>query len=317
MFGVWKPTINPATIPAFRVKPALRDDGVAGTVTVRRFFREPLLHFFVLGAVLFALFGMLNRDALRAPEEIVVDDQRIAALRAQFERTWQRPPTPDELSGLVDNWVREEMLYREGVALGLETDDPVIRRRLVQKVSFMTEALVDEAVTDEELQRWLREHPDDYRIEPRISLRQVYFDPERHDHTLGPTIDAARKLLDKDPAASAGDPTLLPARIDNRSSTDVTRSFGSEFGSAVFALPVGQWSGPVTSAFGVHLVRVDEVWPPREPLLDEVRDALVRDLIAERRQRAAEALLTALRKRYTVVMPDATDGGTTSAGGAP
>ncbi len=273
-------------------------------MTVGRLLREPLLHFFVLGALLFALFGVFNRDALRAPDEIVVDDQRIAALRAQFERTWQRPPMPAELEGLVDNWVREEMLYREGVALGFETDDPVIRRRVVQKVSFMTEALVDEAVTDEELQKWLAEHPDDYRIEPRISLRQIYFDPARHGDALGSIVEAVRSNLVKDSASPAGDTTLLPERIDDRSRSDVARTFGSEFAAAIFNLPAGEWSGPITSAFGVHLVRVDDMEPPRIPRLDEVRDAVARDLVVERRERAADAFLAALRERYTVVMPD-------------
>lgn len=271
----------------------------------RRLLREPLLHFFVLGALLFVLFAVLNRGALRAPDEIVVDEARFAALRTQFERAWQRPPTPDELEGLVESWVREEMLYREGLALGFENDDPVVRRRVVQKVSFLLEADLDETPTDDELAKWFREHPDAYRIEPAISFRQVYLDPARHGDALEEHVESLRAQLGNDPSVDAGDVTLLPERIVNRARSDVSRSFGSEFAAAVFELSPGEWSGPVTSGFGVHLVWVDALQPPRTPALDEVRNAVQRDFLAARRQAAEEAFLDALRDRYTVVVKEA------------
>lgn len=270
-------------------------------MTLRKLLREPLLHFFLLGALLFALFAILNRDAMRSPDSIEVDAARIAALRTQFERVWQRPPTAAELDALIDTWIREEMLYREGLALGFETDDPVIRRRVVQKVTFMAETLVDETTTDQELSAWLAEHPDDYRIEPRISLRQVYFDPGRH-----PEIDAvmahARQTLEADPAAQPGDTTLLPATIADRSQSDVERTFGRDFASTVFELPPGDWAGPVRSGFGLHLVRVASIEPGRRPALDEVRPAVERDVIAARKRQAEAAFIDALRERYSVVI---------------
>jgi hypothetical protein len=270
-----------------------------------RLLREPLLHFFLLGALLFGLYAVLNRDALKAPDEIVVDEARLAALSAQFQRVWQRSPSPDELAALVATWSREEMLYREGLALGFENDDPVVRRRVVQKVSFLFESLVDESTTEEELAEWLREHPDAYRIEPAITLRQVYLDPSRHGDELDARIESLRAELERDPSTDAGDTTLLPDRIDARSRSDVARSFGSEFAATVFELPVGEWSGPVSSGFGVHLVRVDAVRPPRAPLLAEVRDAVARDLLAVRRERAEEAFLEGLRDRYRLVVTEA------------
>jgi PPIC-type PPIASE domain len=268
----------------------------------QRLLREPLLHFFVLGALLFAFYAMLNRDVLSTTDEIVVDAARLAALRAQFERVWQRAPTPEELAGLVDSWVREEMLYREGLALGFEDDDPVVRRRVVQKVSFMFEALVDERTTDEELADWLRTHPDVYRIEPAITLRQVYLNPSRYGDDLDARVESLRAEVESDRSMDAGDTTLLPHRIDERSRSDVARSFGNGFAAAVFELPVGEWSGPVASGFGIHLVCVDAVRPPRAPALDEVREAVRRDLLAARRQRAEEAFLDGLRDRYRLVM---------------
>jgi hypothetical protein len=273
-------------------------------MTARKILREPLFHFFLLGALLFAVYAVLNRNALDAPDEIRVDGARIEALRTQFERVWQRPPDPAELQGLIDSWVSEEMLYREGLALGFEADDPVVRRRVAQKVTFMTEALVDDTVSDAELADWLQEHPERYRVEPRISLRQVYFDPARHEGALEDDVSAALAELEANVHASPGDVSLLPSTIESRSLSDVVRSFGRGFASEVFELPVGAWSGPVRSGFGVHLVRVEAIVPGRAAELEEIREALARDVIAERRKEAADAFDAALRERYKVIMED-------------
>ena len=132
-----------------------------------------------LGALLFGFYGWLNRDGFAGPNEIVVSRGQTASLKAQFERVWQRQPTEQELAGLIDNWVREEIFYREALAMGLDRDDPVVRRRLQQKVEFIVDSAIPEAPTAEELQQWLDEHPDAYRIDGKYTLRQVYFDPVR------------------------------------------------------------------------------------------------------------------------------------------
>jgi len=126
-------------------------------VNLQRIIREPLVHFFVLGAALFGLFVWLHEGALDAPDEIVVDGMRVDALRMQYERLWQRPPTETELKGLVDNWVREEVLYREGLALGLDRNDPVLRRRIAQKMSI----LVDDASYESLRERYAVRYDDD------------------------------------------------------------------------------------------------------------------------------------------------------------
>ena len=158
---------------------------------MRRLIREPLLHFFILGALLFAFYGWLNRAGFAGPSEIVVSRGQTASLKAQFERVWQRQPTEQELSGLIDNWVREEIFYREALAMGLDRDDPVVRRRLQQKVEFIVDSAIPEAPTAEELQRWLDEHTDAYRIDGTYTLRQVSFDPVRRGETLQADMDGA------------------------------------------------------------------------------------------------------------------------------
>ena len=122
---------------------------------IRTLLSEPLTHFFVLGLLLFALYATVSDESGQSAEEIVVDRARIGSLVSSFKKTWQRPPTADELQGLVDAWVREEILYREGVAIGFDRDDPVVRRRVAQKMSFVADGMVPEAPDDAELEVWL------------------------------------------------------------------------------------------------------------------------------------------------------------------
>jgi hypothetical protein len=267
---------------------------------MRRLLREPLLHFLVLGALLFALYAAVRRDAPGAPDEIVVDRARLEALAAQFERVWQRPPAAQELQGLVDGFVREEVLYREGVALRLDRDDPVVRRRVGQKMSFLADAQASGEASEAELQAWLDAHADDYRVEPRTSLRQVYFDPARRGARLEADVAAARAALAGGGRAEPGDATLLPAALDEAPDSELARVFGEAFAAAVAALPVGGWHGPVASSYGVHLVEVRAREPGRTPALPEVRAAVERDLLRARADEAAEEFYRSLRARYRV-----------------
>jgi hypothetical protein len=246
------------------------------------------------------VYGWLNRGALQSPDEIVVDQTRVDGLVTQFERVWQRPPTKDELQGLVDHWVREEIIYREGVAAGMERDDEVVRRRVVQKMAFLTDGMAADVPSDAELQDWLRKHADDYRVAPIYSLQQVYFDPARHGDQLDSAIAAASTALQRNPQARVGDPTMLPATLDRASADEVARTFGARFADALVPLPDGRWSGPVVSGFGVHLVRIETRTPGRVPALAEVRKEVERDLLNARSRQASEEYYQGLRKRYTV-----------------
>jgi PPIC-type PPIASE domain len=274
-------------------------------VKLDRIIREPLVHFFVLGAALFGLFAWLHKGALDAPDEIVVDGMRVDALRMQYERLWQRPPTGTELKGLVDNWIREEILYREGLALGLDRDDPVLRRRIAQKMSFMADQADPPAPTDAELQAWLDTHPDDYRIEPTYSFRQVYFDPDRHAGSLDDAIGEVRSALARGAdAGKAGDSTMLPRAMSRASVTEVRRNFGDDFADALADVVPGSWAGPLRSVYGVHLVYVEGATPARAATLADVRAAVERDVGAAQSKRADDAFYESLRERYTVRYDD-------------
>ncbi len=262
---------------------------------MRRLLREPLLHFLLLGALLFLAYGWLNRAGLAAPDEIVVSRGQVEGLVMQFERVWQRGPTTEEREALIDSWVRDEVFYREALAMGLEQDDPVVRRRLSQKVQFILDTgSASGPPTEAELQAWLDTHADRYRVEATYALNQRYFDPARHDDAAA----AAQRALASG-RSPAGDPTMLPAKLEGRAS-DVERQFGADFEQALRTLPVGSWQGPVRSAFGLHLVELTARTESRAATLAEVRPEVARDLLEARAESAQEALYQDLRAKYAV-----------------
>ena len=266
---------------------------------MKRLLREPLFHFLLLGAGLFLLYGWLQGGLPGAPDEIVVSRAQVQGLQLQFERAWQRPPTEQELQGLIDNWVREEILYREGLAMGLDRDDPIVRRRIGQKVEFIVDGMTPEAPTVEELQAWLDAHPDRYALAALHSFRQVYFDPSRHGERLEADVAEALKRL-RAGKSVAGDATLLPQTLDAAHRLDVERNFGSDFATAIESLPVGGWQGPLRSEFGLHLVEVTARVPGRKPTLEEARVAVERDLLHARTEEASDAYYQRLRANYEV-----------------
>jgi len=281
---------------------------------IRKLLREPLVHFLLLGAALFALDAWLRPSGPpTANAEIVVSEARIRNLAQNFRRTWQRPPTRVELEGLVEAHVREEVFYREALALGLERDDAIIRRRLQQKMEFVSEEAAALAKpTDEDLSAYLKTHAEAFRTEPRATFAQVYLDPRKR----GATLDAdARRLLDRlnadGPApdlSKAGDSLmLLEARYDNIPQTDVARLFGNDFADGLFRQPVGTWSGPIGSGYGVHLVKVESLAQGGVPALDDVRPLVEREWANARRQQLSKAFYENLRAKYKVAvqMPEA------------
>jgi len=270
-------------------------------MTFARFLREPLFHFFVIGAFLFLAYDWLNRDSGRAVDEIVIGQAQLASIAETFRKTWRRAPTEQEMQGLIESLVREEILYREGVAIGFDQGDPIIRRRVAQKMSFVADGLVPDTPTEEELQVWLNEHPDDYRIPDRISFRQVYVNPERHGEELESyLVELGEALRDGGNSDLRGDTSMLPELLSAASPQDIERSFGSEFAAAIVALDNDGWHGPVRSGYGLHFIEVTEQVPGRTPALDEVREPVQRDLLNQRTDDIGDAFYQALRESYTV-----------------
>jgi hypothetical protein len=267
---------------------------------MKKILREPLLHFLLLGALLFVVYGWVDGEGMRAPDRIVVPADRVRGLADQFQRTWQRPPTEPELDSLVQTFVREEVMYREGVARGLDRDDPVIRRRVQQKLEFLTDGSVPAAPNDVELQAWVDAHPDLYAVPPRYTLRQIYFDPGRHDDMTALIAQARANLEAGRPAD--GDSISLPEQLTDTETSAIEREFGLEFARSLAALPVGSWQGPIASGFGVHLVQIQARGEVGTPKLADVRAEAERDWLHDRSQKSQEAFYQQLRKRYAVTI---------------
>jgi hypothetical protein len=275
---------------------------------MKRILREPLLHFVVLGIMVFVYDALLrDRTVESGGGEIVVSEGRIEYFAALFVKTWQRPPTADELRGLVDDYVLEEALYREGLALGVDRDDTIIRRRVRQKMEFVVDDIVELAEpTEAELEAWLADHSESYTRPARFTFRQVYLDPDRRGHAL--RSDAERLLMelrstanDTDPG-KLGDGTLLNYENADVGADIVASSFGQAFAEHLAGLPTGEWSGPIESAYGMHLVFVNESTPEQLPALAEVREAVARDWSYAQSQDASKAFYKEVLSRYSVTV---------------
>jgi hypothetical protein len=279
--------------------------GTARQAERQAWWQEPLLHFLLIGAALFVVYQLKSGGESTAPREIVITESRVEALAENFARTWMRPPTAQELRGLVEDHVAEEVYYREAIAMGLDRDDTVIRRRLRQKMEFISEDVAASVEPgDAELQAYLDRHAEKFVEPPRLSFQQVFVSTERRGEAA--RRDAERILGELNAGRGAadpqqlGDPTLLPPAMGAASPQEIVNTFGTEFAEQVDEAPVGQWSGPLVSGFGLHLVKVDERQADRRPTLADIRPIVVREWQAEQRQEANAAFLAQLRAKYDV-----------------
>ena len=279
---------------------------------MKSIFREPLLHFLLIGAAMFLYFRWSGGGAGPKSTRIIVGSVQLANLAAGYARTWQRPPSGAELKALIDEWVREEISVREATVAGLDRDDTVLRRRLRQKFEFLVEEVSEAAApTDRELQQWLTSHASEFRTDPRISFRQIFVSPDRRGASAA---SAARRLLAQLLSAGAGAPTdnlgdssMLPRELDLTPLGEVGRTFGEQFAARVRAVGAGTWTGPIESAYGLHLVFVRDRVEGETPDLASIRPTVERELMAERRQLLLKATYDRLLEKYTVAVERAQD----------
>ena len=264
------------------------------------------MHFLIIGALLFLIFHWRSGGGAGS-NRIVVTASQIDSMILGFTSTRQRPPTKEELQGLIEDHVREEIAAREALAMGLDRDDVVIRRRLRQKLEALTDDTEQEmSPSDSELQAWLEQHADQFRGEPQVAFRQVYLSPERH----GVSLDAdARKLLERLSAAGSlvdldtvGDPMILPHQFNLMTRSDVARMFGAQFADEIVKAEPGRWTGPIRSGFGLHLVWVDQRKESRMPALADVRPAVESAFRRARREKKLDAMYDRLLSRYRVTV---------------
>ena len=271
----------------------------------RRFWREPLTRFFAAGAGLFVVYALAGSRAPADDRRITIDEYELQALAALWQAQWRRPPTQDELTRLVVDRVREEVLYREALALDLDENDVLVRRRLAEKLEM---ALNDVAATAEpsadDLRRYFESHADRYVEPPGLTLTHRFFSRDRRGDSV--EADARRRLEALVAGGTADDDSFHAAKtLELQDAGRLERIFGGAFRDAVLehaARPRSRhaWFGPVPSAYGMHLVRVDAYTAGRRRTLDEARETVLddwrRDHVAAREsERYAE-----MRARYEV-----------------
>lgn len=281
---------------------------------MRRLLKEPLVHFLVLGAAIFVAYRFVSKRSPVEPGKIVVTQGQIEHLAIGFTKTWQRPPTEQEIAGLIRDYVREEVFCRQAVAFGLDQDDTVIRRRLRQKMEFVSDDIAAQTEpTEADLSAYLQAHADTFRIAQRFTFQQVYLNPQKHgDHLVQ---DAAHRLAQlnqtdgKADLAALSDSFLIEHDFTSAPAGEIAKQFGEAFAAKLSGLQSGLWQGPVESGYGVHLIKISERTEGRLPALAEVRDAVRREWDNARRLEANEKFYQELLKRYTVTIeqPDSAE----------
>jgi peptidyl-prolyl cis-trans isomerase C len=273
--------------------------------SLRAAIREPLLHFVLIGALLFAFTAW--RQQKQDAAEVRITAGEVAQLAAFWETQAQRKPTAEELRGLIEERIDEEVLAREAVRLGLDRDDVIVRRRLAQKMAFVSDDLAvmtEPAAAD--LRAYFDAHKDAYTTPDLYALRHVFFNPDRHGMALDADAQRALQRLTRGANANdVGDPFMLPRELADVSRDDIARDFGSAFAEAVTSSTPGAWAGPVRSPFGVHLVKLESHSPSSAARFEDVRDRVRETFLAQKQQEANAALRVKLRQQYRIVIETA------------
>lgn len=272
---------------------------------IARLIREPLVQFLFAGIVIFAIYDLVGNQSEPLRDRIVVTEGRVQQLALVFAKTWQRPPSPQELRGLIDAYVKEEIYYREAIKLGLDRDDTLIRRRMQQKMEFLSEPSDDKLTASEAaLEAFYDANQADFLIEPKVEFQQILIDPDEDGEPAEVRAEQLlRQLRDSstDPDASdLGDATLLPYATRLSSVTSIGNAFGEDFAKKLLTVPVDEWAGPIKSPFGLHLVRITERRDERLPPLAEIRKAVEQKWRGEERDQFRQDEYDRLRANYEV-----------------
>jgi hypothetical protein len=279
---------------------------------LKQWLREPLLYFLLIGAALFVVYRVLNpspqADTRSGLIELTQDDlvQMSVAWLAQG-----RPSlTAEQMQSLVEHRVREEILYREAIELGLDKGDTIVRRRLAQKMEFLMEDVsAIREPSPEEIRAWFAANPQRFALSPRVSFRHLYFSLDRRGARAGEAAAAALQEVNGKPgdwsgAAALADPFMFQDYFGDRSLQEIATVFGPGFARALMQLKTGAWQGPIESGYGWHLVFVDSIAPSRIPALEESEPEVSSEWVAEQRARAKRKAYETLRARYQVVVPE-------------
>jgi peptidyl-prolyl cis-trans isomerase C len=295
------------------VSPDEPASGKPASSRLRRWLREPLLHVLLIGLALFVVYGALNPDAGQRKDDnrIVITADDLAQIQLNWMAQWQRAPTPDEMRNLLDGKIREEILAREAMALGLDKDDTIVKRRMAQKMEFLMEdvsALREPA--DDELRLWFEQNPQRFALPGLVSFRHLYFSSDvRGAGARGAAAEVLGQLAGKPEESpeieGLSDPFMFQEFYAERSPDQVAAIFGSKFALALFELKEGKWQGPVESGLGWHLVWVESTTPGRVPAFEEIEATVKSEWIEEQRAESKRRMFESMIARYQIVLPGA------------
>ncbi len=283
---------------------------------MHRYLREPLVHFLLVGAALFAAYSVTQADrtGLTSAKEIRLSLDELTQLALLFQAQWRREPTTQELGRLVENRVQEEILYREALVMGLDKDDTIVKRRMAQKFSSWprTSRAAHEPTTAE-LKAWYQKNTGLFAQPGRFSFRHLYFSPDRRgERARSDAENAVTKLVgqpqDVEFAATLADPFMFQDYYRDRAPEMLGKEFGHRFAQAVAKLPSGSWQGPIESGFGWHLVYVDTVIPGRVPAFEEIESDVKTAWLSEQKAQAWQKAYSDIRAKYTILLPAAANG---------
>ena len=282
---------------------------VSARTVLRHWLREPLVHFLLIGSLLFVISGAWGHSNQPGSKRIALTPDDVRQLEMAFAAQWERQPTSQELAGLVENRVREEILYREALAMGLDKEDDIVKRRMAQKMQFLAEDVANaHEPTTAELKAWFEKNGKQFALPGRITFRHIYFSPDQrgrqaHDDAANALAKIAGQPADSKSAAGLADRFMFQDYYAERSPEQLAKDFGSEFARAILKLKPGSWQGPVESGYGWHLVFVESFTPGRIPAFEEVEPDVKSAWLADQREQAWNEAYTAMRAKYTVSLP--------------
>ncbi len=283
---------------------------------MKRLLREPLLHFLLIGAALFAVFHFVRPVTKATPSskqiQLSLDD--LTQLALLFQSQWKREPTTPELERLMETRIQTEILYREALAMGLDKDDEIVKRRMAQKMQFLAEDAAPREPTTAELKSWYAKNSDKFAMPKRVSFRHLYFSPDRRAARARDDAVKALAQLDGQPEdaklpESFADPFMFQEYYRDRATDYLSKEFGPQFAQAVANLPTGSWQGPIESGFGWHLVFVDTAIPGRVPDFEEVQPEVKTAWLSEQKALAWGKAYQDMRAKYTVLLPKPPENG--------
>ena len=265
---------------------------------LKKIIKEPFFLFLILGVVFYLAYTSATNFFERKNRTITVNKTQISLLQESFTKTWNRPPREEELKGQIDYLVMDEIFFKEAVALGLDKTDPAVKRRLRQIMELMLDEYAPIYPTENQLRKYLNENPDKFKKDPIISFRHLYFPYEEKDEA-----DRFLSALKKDSSYEKnykGDLLMIPSEFESESSREITRFLGNDFSNNVFSSENENWFGPVQSAYGFHLVKVNQIIKGEVPDLNEIWDLVESEWTVDRKKEMKEQQYKMLKEQYEV-----------------